>query len=127
MKGQQAIPPVSSLTVSQFIEKVKDAGYKEIVEKAEKEDKQIVELLSSQAFEKFKALVEERIEFLKNMVDPDSKQSLIDVSDTPERIGTKYLIVSFAIDQLRKMISLPETIQNARRTGDTISKDDQGV
>jgi len=117
MKGQQAVPPVATWTVADFINKVKDASFKEVAEKAKKEDEEILNLLGNKSFEKFKELVEERIEFLKNLVDPESKASLIDINDTPERIGMKYLIISFAIYQLRQMISLPEIINEAKKAG----------
>ena len=120
LKGQQAIPPVATWTVADFINRVKDASYKEIVSKAKKEDAEVLNLLGNKSFEKFKELVEKRIEFLKNLVDPESKASLVDINDTPERIGMKYLIISFAIYQLRQMISLPEIINEARKTGEQV-------
>jgi hypothetical protein len=122
LKGQQAVPPVATWTVADFINKVKDASYEEVVEKAKQEDEEVLNLLGNKSFEKFKELVEERIEFLKNLVDPESKASLIDISDTPDRIGIKYLIISFAIYQLRQMINLPEIINEARKTGKQIGE-----
>jgi len=120
LKGQQAVPPVATWTVADFINKVKDASYEEVVEKAEKEDEEVLNLLGNKSFEKFKELVEKRIEFLKNLVDPESKASLVDINDTPDRIGMKYLIISFAIYQLRQMINLPETINEAKKAGGKI-------
>jgi len=120
LKGQQAVPPVATWTVADFINKVKDASYEEVVKKAEKEDEEVLNLLGNKSFEKFKELVEKRIEFLKNLVDPESKTSLVDINDTPDRIGMKYLIISFAIYQLRQMINLPETINEAKKAGKQI-------
>jgi len=122
LKGQQAVPPVATWTVADFINKVKDASYEEVVEKAEKEDEEVLNLLGNKSFEKFKELVEKRIEFLKNLVDPESKTSLVDINDTPDRIGMKYLIISFAIYQLRQMINLPETINEAKKAGGKIGE-----
>jgi len=122
LKGQQAVPPVATWTVADFINKVKDASYEEVVEKAEKEDEEVLNLLGNKSFEKFKELVEKRIEFLKNLVDPESKASLVDINDTPDRIGMKYLIISFAIYQLRQMINLPETINEAKKAGGKIGE-----
>jgi uncharacterized protein YdbL (DUF1318 family) len=122
LKGQQAVPPVATWTVADFINKVKDASYEEVVKKAEKEDEEVLNLLGNKSFEKFKELVEKRIEFLKNLVDPESKASLVDINDTPDRIGMKYLIISFAIYQLRQMINLPETINEAKKAGGKIGE-----
>jgi uncharacterized protein YdbL (DUF1318 family) len=122
LKGQQAVPPVATWTVADFINKVKDASYEEVVKKAEKEDEEVLNLLGNKSFEKFKELVEKRIEFLKNLVDPESKTSLVDINDTPDRIGMKYLIISFAIYQLRQMINLPETINEAKKAGGKIGE-----
>ena len=122
LKGQQAVPPVATWTVADFINKVKDASYEEVVKKAEKEDEEVLNLLGNKSFEKFKELVEKRIEFLKNLVDPESKTSLVDINDEPERIGTKYLIISFAIYQLRQMINLPEIINEAKKAGGKIGE-----
>jgi len=122
LKGQQAVPPAATWTVADFINKVKDASYEEVVEKAEKEDEEVLNLLGNKSFEKFKELVEKRIEFLKNLVDPESKASLVDINDTPDRIGMKYLIISFAIYQLRQMINLPEIINEAKKAGGKIGE-----
>jgi len=112
-KDYSVVPP--TYTIKDFIEKVGDATKEEIFKKAEADDEKVIDLLSHPSWEKFKELAEERIAFLKEMVDPDSKEAMISLSDTPEIIGTKYLIISFAVSQIRQLINLPETINEARR------------
>ena len=97
---------------------------KEIVKKTDKidasrEDRKILALANSEGWKAFKEVIEARIALLKSMVDPESGQSVISSSEDPAIVGQKYLIIAFAIYQLRRALELPEAVrsaENVRRT-----------
>lgn len=77
-----------------------------------KDEDLIADLVNDQRWEAMKKVIDLRIEYLKNLLNPFSNQFIIE-KDTPEMIGFKFLIVSAVIDFLTEIRDLPEMIEKS--------------
>lgn len=105
----QAVPP-SGLNYKKFIE---DVNKKVEEVEVDNTDRGLLELFATNGWKVFKEVVDARIELLKAMIDPERGESVIDNDDSPAVIGQKYLIISFAIYQLRRALEIPEAVRGA--------------
>jgi hypothetical protein len=78
------------------------------VEKSQQEE--VAQLSSDPRWKIVKKMIDQRIDFLKNMIDPISGTEMIDGSESIEEIGFKYLIVSAIIKYLEEVKNLPEIL-----------------
>jgi len=78
-------------------------------------DNTLVNLKSYDGWQTFNKIIEGRIERLKSLIDPDSGTLLADTNGDPSRIGITYLVVSFAVYQLRLALNLPNAVVEAQR------------
>lgn len=101
------------LNLKDFFEKVKKES-EEGLKEEEYKDRELAELVASEGWKKFEEKVEERIAILKSMIDPDTWMRMIDTEGDPFLVGLKYLMVSFAIYQIKRILEIPEAISKVQ-------------
>lgn len=72
-------------------------------------DALLLDMTRHEGWKDFNKMVETRIAELKAFVDPEG-QRMIDPDGDPALVGVKYLVVSFAIYQLRQMLNYPQAL-----------------
>jgi hypothetical protein len=72
-------------------------------------DALVLDMTRHEGWKDFNKMVETRIAELKAFVDPEG-QRMIDPDGDPALVGVKYLVVSFAIYQLRQMLNYPQAL-----------------
>jgi hypothetical protein len=77
-------------------------------EKTQEEQEQIATLSTDPRWELIEKMIEQRIDFLKQMIDPLSGSEIISGDETVETVGFKYLIVSAIIKYLNEIKNLPK-------------------
>lgn len=74
-------------------------------------DMRLKRLAEYEEWSDYEALMNDRIEALKALIDPENQQSIVFPTDTSDTVGIKYQAVSFAIGQLRSAIQIPSLVK----------------
>lgn len=83
---------------------------------AEKEEQdEIMGLANHPGFKALSKLIDERINYLKQLIDPLSGQEMIGEGDTVEAIGFKFLVVSTVVRYLEEIKNLPKILDEGRK------------
>lgn len=82
------------------------------LEYKKRDENLILELADDERWGAIKKVIDMRIEYLKNLLNPFSGQFIIE-KDTPEMVGFKFLIVSAVIDFLINIRDLPDQIKKS--------------
>lgn len=72
-------------------------------------DALLLDMTRHEGWKDFNKMVETRISELKAFIDPEGTR-MIDPDGDPALVGVKYLVVSFAIYQLRQMLNYPQAL-----------------
>lgn len=77
-------------------------------DKTQEEQEQVASLVVDPRWKIVEKMIQQRIDFLKQMIDPLSGKEIIAGDETVEEIGFKYLIVSAVIKYLEEIKNLPK-------------------
>ncbi len=88
---------------------------KKPIEASKREEDLIASLKNDPKWEAIKKVIDQRIEYLKNLIDPLSGRPIISSKDSVESVGFRFLIASSIIAFLAEIRELPEMY--ARREG----------
>lgn len=72
-------------------------------------------LVNHPGFKALSKLIDERINYLKQMIDPLSGNEMITENDTVESVGFKFLIVSTVVRYLEEIKNLPNILNESRK------------
>jgi len=108
-KSDNPVPSVQPLTrVFQLINDDKPE-----VEAAKDDQDFIIGLMDDPRWKALKKIIDQRIEFLKQLIDPLSGEVIIDKDDTVEAVGFKFLIASTVIKYLEEVKNYPDILFEA--------------
>jgi len=84
-------------------------------DKTKDEQEQIATLLADPRWKLIEKMIDQRIDFLKQMIDPLSGGEIISGDETVEAVGFKYLIVSAIVKYLNEIKNLPKTLNEQQQ------------
>lgn len=115
-QDNQAVPVRFKPKIEKIFDEVKDAA-ESAFDVIDAKDRDLADLTTHKGWKVFEEQVEAWIERLKSMLDPTTGNSIISLDDDPYEIGLKFLIVNFAISQLKALLSIPKaTLQGLDET-----------
>lgn len=103
-----------TFSVKNIFSDVKEGTKKATEMEVSADDAKLLDLTRHEGWTNYQEELERRIMSLKNFIDPEGNV-LIDADGDPSLIGVKYLMVAFAVYQLRAVINIPQALVEYQR------------
>lgn len=115
-QANQAVPTSFNPRIDKIFDEVKDAT-ENAFDAIDAKDRDLADLTTHKGWKVFEEQAEVWVERLRAMLDPTTGNSIISLNDDPYEIGLKFLIVNFAISQIKALLSIPKaTLQGLDET-----------